>query len=340
MKRLTMLLVLPGLLALSACDDDDDDGGSGGSGGSGGVVGGAGGDVGGAGGVGGDVGGMGGAGGDVGGMGGMIGGAGGMSFSQACIDACTVLADCSAGSDACPGITDENRDSFYDECLPTCEANPALQALVDGDNCDGTIETLRGLNASFDEGCVADGEGARGPDNPPELGVQIDRAGRAAVSTALIGTFMPAGEAKDALKDGYNGASAPEFWDVYASDIATSLAILDGADTVCGNQLVAGEEPVEGRYDFLAGVLSDDQLYVNSGSGTCGVYLGLEAEITGVVGEGMGGCGGRTLNDDVIQRSYSVLISGTLDTLDDTITENDVPNLDAFPYVAAPTLDD
>ena len=160
LKHIILALAI-GALAMG-CEDDDPEGtpagGSGGmTGGMGGDVGGAGGDVGGAGGdVGGAGGDVGGAGGDVGGAGGDVGGAGGMMYSEACIEACTVLADCSAGSDVCPGITDENRDSFYDECLPTCEANPALQALVDGDNCDGTIETLRGLNASFDEGCMVD----------------------------------------------------------------------------------------------------------------------------------------------------------------------------------------
>ena len=167
-----LAFVLSGMLALGmvACDDDDDGdgtpaGGSGGmTGGTGGMTGGTGGDVGGMGG------GEGGAGGEVGGMGGGEGGAGGMTYSQACIDACTVLADCSQSSDACPGITEENRDSFYEQCLPTCEANPALRALVNGDDCDGTITTLRSLNESFDEGCVDESMGGAGGGGGMEYG--------------------------------------------------------------------------------------------------------------------------------------------------------------------------
>ncbi|MFN3200319.1 MAG: hypothetical protein ACE366_18115 [Bradymonadia bacterium] len=159
-KHLILALALSAL-ALGCESDDPEDtpvGGSGGgeAGAGGEAGGGAGGEAGGAG-AGGEAGGAGagGMGGDPGGAGGE-GGMGGDGPGQACIDACTALADCSAASDACPGITPETRDAFYDACLPTCEANPALRALVNGDDCDGTINTLRGLNEDFDAGCIAD----------------------------------------------------------------------------------------------------------------------------------------------------------------------------------------
>jgi len=91
-----------------------------------------------------------------------------------------------------------------------------------------------------------------------------------------------------------------------------------------------------GRYDALASVLADDQLYIFSDRGNCGVYLGAEAEVVGELPPGDGGCGGRTLDDDVIDRSYSVLAAGILTGVDDTITSNDVENLDEFPYLAPP----
>ncbi|MFT6627128.1 MAG: hypothetical protein ACJA1R_000383 [Flavobacteriales bacterium] len=176
----------------------------------------------------------------------------------------------------------------------------------------------------------------RGADNPPALDTaQIDRAGRAAISTALIGTFESDDDAKGTLKDSYNAAGAADFGS-FAASIAPNLAILDSLDANCGNQLLAGETADAGRYDALAGILADDQLYVNTGSGDCGVYLGLEAEIVGAIEEGAGGCGGRTLGDDVIDRSYSVLAAGILTGVDDTITANDVVNSEAFPYLAAP----
>ena len=91
------------------------------------------------------------------------------------------------------------------------------------------------------------------------------------------------------------------------------------------------------RYDALAEVLLDDRLYVNSASGTCGIYLGLEGEVVGALPAGMGGCGGRTPNDDVIERSYSVLAAGTLTGVDDLVTgDAREHSADVFPFLAEP----
>lgn len=174
----------------------------------------------------------------------------------------------------------------------------------------------------------------RGADNPPTLGAQIDRAGRAAISTATVGTFMGDEEAKGMLKNEYN-AAGPEGWADFTENIRGSLAILDALDGNCGNQLAADLDPAA-RYMGLAGVLADDQLYVNSGSGECGTYLGLEAEIVGVLGAGEGGCGGRTPSDDVIERSYSVLGAGILAGVDDGVAADDGAQTDEFPFLGAP----
>ncbi|MFN3202792.1 MAG: hypothetical protein ACE366_30650 [Bradymonadia bacterium] len=188
MKTLTTcLLALSLSWSMTACDDDSDDSGAAGAGGAvagagggeagagggeagagGGEAGAGGGEAGAGGGEAGAGGGEAGAGGDVGGAGGEAGMGGGGEFSDACIDACTTLADCSANSDACPGITPDTRDAFYDACLPTCEANPALRALVNGEDCDGTVNTLRGLNADFDAGCIDD-EGGVEPFSDDEV---------------------------------------------------------------------------------------------------------------------------------------------------------------------------
>lgn len=175
----------------------------------------------------------------------------------------------------------------------------------------------------------------RGPLNPPTLGVQVDRMGRPAVTSALVGTFLPTEDA-DPLKDAYNAAS-PDTWSDYVSDIMPSLAIIDALDTNCGNQLLADDANVDGRYAGLAGVLADDMLYVHSDRASCDtVYLGLEGEVVGALPENGGGCGGRGLDEDVIERSYSVLAIGELVGVDDTIVANDVPNSETFPYIAAP----
>ncbi len=174
-----------------------------------------------------------------------------------------------------------------------------------------------------------------GADNPPALGAQIDRMGRPAINTALNNPFNGDATARNAAKDAYNSDDDPSTWAAtWSDDFQTSLAILDSLDRNCGNQL--GADGVEGdRYAFLAGVLVDDQLYVNTASGTCGTYLGHEAEVLEIVEDG--GCGGRTPNDDVIARSYSVLAAGALSGVDDTITEDDAEHdASTFPFLAAP----
>ena len=177
----------------------------------------------------------------------------------------------------------------------------------------------------------------RGKDNPPALGFQIDRTGRPAINTALNQTFSGDEDFKNAEKDAYN-AAGEEQWASFAPSFAGSLAILDSLDTVCGNQLLADDTNEMGRYHTLASILSDDRLYVHSERGECGVYLGLEAEIVGAVDAGVGGCGGRMLDDDVIERSYSLLAAGILAGIDDGVVGDDVEHLDGFPFVGEPTL--
>ena len=177
----------------------------------------------------------------------------------------------------------------------------------------------------------------RGRDNPPTLGTQIDRAGRAAISTATVGTFMPDGADRDNLKDAYNANDDPSTWvAMYRDGIADMIAILDGADTVCGDNLgYDASGGVASAYDFLAGVLADDRLVIDSDTGACPEYLGYEAEVLGVVSEG--GCGGRTPNHDIADRSYSVLINGSLGDLGDAVdSDNETHDEDTFPFLAAP----
>lgn len=213
----------------------------------------------------------------------------------------------------------------------------------DETNPNVTTTTTTGAGAAGGDGGMGgmggDGGGGmaampRGKDNPPTPGAQIDRIGRAAINTAVNHTFDADETTKGAAKDAWN-AAAPSAWMGFAEEIEANLAILDALDGTCGNQLVADANPND-RYAFLAGVLADDQLYVLSTEGECGVYLGLEAEIVGAVGAGEGKCGGRTPADDVIERSYSVLAAGVLAGVDDTITEDDGAQTDTFPFLGAP----
>src|SRR5258706_15813870 len=117
--------------------------------------------------------------------------------------------------------------------------------------------------------------------SPPTIRLdrQIDRMGRAGVNTATTAPFFRESvEAEqsmhDDVSDAYNSASDPAKWvSLFGQRIAGNIAILDSLDTVCGNQLLAGSTASAGRYDALAGVLADDQLYVNTSSSSCQQYL-------------------------------------------------------------------
>lgn len=179
--------------------------------------------------------------------------------------------------------------------------------------------------------------GALGRANPPNYGVRIDRAGRPAITAALISTFNVDPDQTTKDRGAYNAAGLGE--QSFKPIIKASLGILDGLDGVCGNQLLAGTG--KDRYDALTTVLLDDQLYVNSDrSGS--VYLGVELEFvtsqpgftgTAVVGAG----GGRQPGDDVIARSYSELAAGLVGGIDDGVPADDATHdPDTFPFIAAP----
>jgi hypothetical protein len=173
-----------------------------------------------------------------------------------------------------------------------------------------------------------------GPPAPPALGTQMDRIGRPAINTALNNTFNPDNTSKQAAKDAYNTA-APADWGSFAPTLAGGLGIIDGIDTVCGNQLAYNAGGPNTYYAALAGVLADDEIYVNSASGTCSIYLGVEANALGIAPNN--DCGGRVMSYDVIETSFSVLVAGTLGGIDDGIADEAVPaDPDTFPFLAAP----
>lgn len=177
--------------------------------------------------------------------------------------------------------------------------------------------------------------------SPPALGRQIDRMGRAAVNTALTNPFETVpGMTSDQVKDAYNASVNPSTWvTTWSSNIAVNLAILDGLDGVCGNQLLAGPTATAGRYNTLAGLLADDELFVNTANGTCSVngYLAVEANAAGVPGTASD-CGGRTPNHNSIDRTYSVLVAGALQGVSNGITLDVDGNANSttFPFLGNP----
>jgi hypothetical protein len=187
-------------------------------------------------------------------------------------------------------------------------------------------------------GCSGDnGDNNENPPPPPLGAVQIDRMGRAGVNTALTNPFFRASVASEesrheAVQDAYNAASDPTQWVAqFAPEIATNLAILDSLDRICGNQLLAGPQPVAGRYNTLAAVLADDQLYVNTASGTCNQYLAVEANA-------VTDCGGRTPLENTIDVTYSVLATGRLSGVTNGVTADGdgTASLTAFPFLDRP----
>jgi hypothetical protein len=180
---------------------------------------------------------------------------------------------------------------------------------------------------------------------PPAIGAdQIDRMGRAGVNTALTNPFFRASVSSEEtmhemVQDEYNGAANPAQWaGMFASEIATNLAILDSLDLNCGNQLLATQgagQPAQGRYSALAGILADDQLYLNTASGTCAQYLAVEANAVGIVNND---CGGRTPLEDTIDTTYSLLAAGVLSGVTDGVAKDadGTASLTVFPFLDQP----
>jgi len=153
--------------------------------------------------------------------------------------------------------------------------------------------------------------GSSNPARPAISATQIDRMGRAGVNTALTDPFgVIPGMTADQAKDQYNAASDPAQWvSKFKGPIATHLAIYDFVSRCQGKQLAAGATVAAGRYDALAAVLADDQLYVRTSSSTCALYLAAEADATGLTSNN-GDCGGRTPTEDTIKETLSLLFLG------------------------------
>lgn len=171
------------------------------------------------------------------------------------------------------------------------------------------------------------------PPPPPPLGFQIDRMGRAAIATALISPFDAPN--RDPDLDAYN-ASAEADWDAFEGNIRANMAFYDGFDGMCGNQLLIDDDAAgPERYDFLAGVLTDDRLYVNSANGNCAQYLAVELDASGLIPND--DCGGRTLRHDTVDVSYTALMNDLAVDFGDGVDEDDLVHFNTgFPFLVAP----
>ncbi len=214
--------------------------------------------------------------------------------------------------------------------------------------------------------CGADGnkahdaaiDGAAAWPLPPLLNTQIDRLGRPAINTALNGTFLNSA-AKTAQRDAYNALHDPATFATaelrvgrtVTAEFAENLAIFDAFDrgaslagAGCGNAALFMQPVSATSYNTLASVLADDRLYVDTSKTSCNFYLSLEVDVVtgGAIAHTQ--CGGRAPSHDVIDTSYSLLISGlngfnssTLEplTIDGVDAHTDISDT-AFPFLGAP----
>lgn len=241
------------------------------------------------------------------------------------------------------GDVDANGTVSVSDGVHALLAAAVLPSNCTNQTCDvdggGTVSVTDGVNVlRAAAGLSASLACPTPPTGQPVTGPQIDRMGRAAINTALIGPFLDPGLGgpRGALQDVYNAAALPAQWNErFAGEMAGNLAIYDGLDRVCGNQLLAGDTAAPGRYGALAGVLADDQLYVNTASGTCQIYLGVEGNAVGITNDD---CGGRTPLEDTIDVSYSVLAAGALSGVTDGVPSDadGTASLDSFPFYAPP----
>jgi hypothetical protein len=198
--------------------------------------------------------------------------------------------------------------------------------------------TYRSLVASLlfalTAGCGSSGSSASGPPPAPLLGAQVDRVGRPGVSTLLLAPFGPA-STRAAAQDAYNAASDPATWvGLFQPSLQSTLAVWDGIDASCGNQLLAaGGAASTATYQSLARLLADDRLLLRTDQASC-AYLGLELAAAGLGSATT--CGGRRPDEDAVDRTYSLLIIGQVNGVVDGVGVPVDTSSSAFPFLGAP----
>lgn len=142
---------------------------------------------------------------------------------------------------------------------------------------------------------------------------QIDRQGRPAINTALIGSTR---------KDDYNQSNNPSEWAaMFQTEITAALDFVDGLDGVSGNAVL-------GDSAALAGLLVDDRIVIRANASVCGPYLAVELGDTT-------NCGGRTLDEDVMDVTLDALVAFGAG-VSDGVDMNDKAFLSTFPFLAEP----
>jgi len=147
---------------------------------------------------------------------------------------------------------------------------------------------------------------------------QVDRAGR-----PFVEAFIP-----EEMRNAYNSNSDPDTWDAaYNSSILASLEALG---------LANGEPGYQGFYtqQEWADIFADDRLQIDIKKAQSVDYMTIErAKVEGLDYEDSSG---RSLDYDIHENLYNVLITSFDPFVDDFVDGNDVPFLSEFPFLAAP----
>lgn len=182
-------------------------------------------------------------------------------------------------------------------------------------------------------------------------GSQIDRAGRPLANIAFNQSFEDVTDrnaALDAYNETSNNDSVDEFSDVFANGLAMYDALQDEENDVrgCADNVITnrtsfsnsslGSSTDSDRYELFAEILADDQIYINAdASSTCTQYMAVELSKMGFPYSN--DCGGRKPQMDVVETTYSIIMSGELLGTDDGVTEDNVSPSSTFPFLRNPS---
>jgi hypothetical protein len=165
---------------------------------------------------------------------------------------------------------------------------------------------------------------------------QVDRAARPLTGNALLGT-LSSEAVSNALKEQYN-ATTPAEGSRFIGEIEKGLALYDGFDGACGNQLLADSRAASvDRYRAMATLLADDRIWMNSKSTVCTQLFAVELASRAGRSEWGGDCGGRSPNYDAANVYRSVLADGTSTSINDGLHADErTHSATVFPFLAAP----
>lgn len=167
-------------------------------------------------------------------------------------------------------------------------------------------------------GSCSSNDSSSGPSQSPDVttpGVvtaPIDRMGRPGITTALI--------ADNFVKDAYNDNGVPATWSAaFLAPMIERANIIDGFDGTIGNALLTDTTA-------LVSILVDDRLQIDTRTPECNAYLAVEI--------GLGDCGGRTLDRDVINDTLRHLVSQDMPV--DDLADSDNVVLSDWPFFGEP----